>query len=172
MLKVFSSLKEIDFTKLMDVYEESVRKNGEIFFPDEEFASQIRLEQDRFYHYLSEVFFCVKNCFYAVWQEGDQYISALRIEPYQDGYLLSALETAPCFRKHGYGKKLMIAVQHYLAQTGCPRIYSHISNRNIASIACHRSCGFNKIFDYAVYIDGTISRNASTYRYEQEKVPE
>ena len=170
MLRIFYDLKSLDFQKLMDVYEESVRENGQEFFPEEEQSVQIRLSQNRIYTYLLESFFAVKGSFYAVWQEKDRYICALRIEPFQDGYLLSALETAPGFRRRGYGKQLIRETMECVNQDKQVKIYSHISNRNYASAACHRACGFRKVLDYAAYIDGTVSRNASTYLYE--KVPD
>lgn len=172
MLNIYTELAKLDFEKLMDVYEESVLENGKLFFPKEEPSVQKRLAQENFYTYLRDVFFTSKDSFYAVWQEDSRYISALRIEPYQDGFLLSALETAPYCRGKGCGRALIKGVQTYLSNLGCGCIYSHISNKNRSSRYVHEACGFHKILDYASYIDGTVSRQASTYRYEYGKVPE
>ena len=98
---------------------------------------------------------------YAIWVEKDVYVSALRLEPYEDGLLLEALETAPAYRRKGYAEKLMRAVQMEFPQ----KIYSHVSKKNTASLAVHKKCGFRQVLDYAKYIDGSVVRNAVTLCY-------
>ena len=98
---------------------------------------------------------------YALWVEDGRYRSALRLEPYEDGLLLEALETAPKYRRQGYAEKLMRAVQEAFPQ----KIYSHVSKRNKASLAIHEKCGFRQVLDYARYIDGSVAHNAITLCY-------
>ncbi len=43
------------------------------------------------------------------------------------------------------------------------KIYSHIARDNIASVRLHRSCGFEKLLDHAVYVDGSVTHNCCTY---------
>lgn len=164
MLTIIKTMKDLDFRQLMSVYEEGNRENGAEFYPDLSEGQQIlRAEQD-FYQYLRECFFKTQGAFYALWLEGEKYISALRLEPYQDGFLLEALETAPDHRRKGYAGKLIQAVQS-LPEIG--KIYSHVHKKNTASLKTHESCGFRRILDHAVYIDGSVQTNSSTYCYEK-----
>ena len=81
------------------------------------------------------------------------------MEPFEDGYLLEALETDPAYRKMGYAKKLIQAVIE--CNQRC-KIYSHVHKRNYPSLATHEACGFTIYQDFARYISGTISCNAYT----------
>ena len=98
---------------------------------------------------------------YALWVENGKYVSALRLEPYEDGLLLEALETIPSQRRKRYAQQLIRAVQAQFPQ----KIYSHISKKNTASLMVHQKCGFVQILDYAKYIDGSFVRTAVTLRY-------
>lgn len=158
MLCLATKLRELDFTQLMEVYAEGNRENGALFHPELPENQQILRAEQSFYQYLAEGFFPAAGAVYAVWVENGTYISALRLEPYEDGLLLEALETAPAFRRKGYAEKLIRAVQEVFPQ----RIYSHVSKRNAASLEVHKKCGFFQILDYARYIDGSIARNAVT----------
>ena len=103
-----------------------------------------------------------------MWEEDSRYISALRMEPYKDGLLLEALETHPDYRCRGYAKKLISAVlDHLLSQESKP-IYSHINKRNVASLNTHTACGFQRISEQAVYIDGSVTPHCCTMRYRSK----
>ena len=159
MLYIVKNLKELDFSQLMAVYEEGNLENGAELWPElPEGLRLIRAEQ-AFHQYLRECFFCTPEAVYCIWQEGGRYVSALRLEPYQDGLLLEALETAPDCRRKGYAFALMEAV---LGEYGAQKIYSHVSKRNKASLRTHENCGFRKVLDYAVYVDGSVRHNAVT----------
>ena len=161
MLQIIGNLKDLAFGELMAVYAEGNRENGEEFWPELSAGEQIlRAEQD-FYQYLREVFFRTKGAVYCIWLQKGHYVSALRLEPYEDGLLLAALETAPSFRRQGYAVQLVQAVQKTFPQ----KIYSHVSKENRPSLAVHRKCGFSQILEYARYIDGSVSRNAVTLCY-------
>jgi len=84
------------------------------------------------------------------------------MEPYSDGFLLCALETAPDSREHGYATALVLEVLDYLSQQGSGTVYSHVSKRNQSSLAVHKKCGFEIIKDYAVYSDGSVLQNCFT----------
>ena len=93
MLQVIKSIQEIRFSQIMSVYAESNICYGNKEYP--QLSEGLRLlsaEQD-FYAYLRD-FFYTTGAFYAVWCVDGQYRSALRMEPYHDGYLLAGLETA------------------------------------------------------------------------------
>ena len=108
-LIVAKSLRDISFGKLMEVYAEGNLENGRDLWPDEPEGRQIALAEQEFYQYLQQVFFRTKDARYLILEGNNRYISALRLEPYQDGLLLEALETAPEFRRKGYGEALVRA---------------------------------------------------------------
>ena len=160
MLNIVKKLEELDFPALMEVYIEGNEEKA----ADYGAGGLLRAERE-FFEYLQEDFFKHAGAFYAVWRVEGRYISALRLEPYQDGWLLEALETAPEYRGRGYAKALVTAVLEYL--DGAP-VYSHVSKRNEASLRTHYACGFEKYLDHAVYVDGSVSQRAYTLRYNME----
>jgi L-amino acid N-acyltransferase YncA len=161
MLILADRFHQLDFRKLMAVYEEGNRQNGAEFFSELPEGLQILQAEQNFRQYLCEVFFATEGAVYAVWEENGNYLSALRVEPYEDGLLVAALETAPTYRRQGFGEKLLRAVQ----ETFPTRFYSHVSKKNTASLAIHKKCGFSQVLDYAKYIDGSVTQKAVTLRY-------
>ena len=161
MLKVFYRLNALDFEKLMAVYEEGNLENAQEFFPHDTPAVQLQRAKESFEDYLRNDFFRVQGAFYAVWEE-HTYVSALRMDPYQDGWLLEALETMPSCRKKGYATRLIAAVLA-LFPAGT-HIYSHVGKNNKASKATHLRCGFQEILDYARYVDGTVTTFSCTMK--------
>lgn len=160
MLKIAEKLNELDFGQLMAVYEESNQENGAEFWPELSQGQQIlRAEQD-FYQYLKECFFPTEGAYYALWVVEGKYVSASRLEPYQDGMLLEALETAPEHRHKGYAAKLIRAVLEWV---GNQKVYSHVSKRNAASLRTHEKCGFHRIMEHAVYADGSVLTSSCTF---------
>ncbi|MBE6924152.1 MAG: GNAT family N-acetyltransferase [Ruminococcaceae bacterium] len=145
MLIIAGSLRELDFEQLAQVYDYE------------------RNDAAEFYDYLSQCFFTVKGSVYCLWQVEGHYRSALRLEPYQDGLLLTGLETAPQWRRRGYAKGLMGAVLQWLGGDSHRKIYSHIRFDNKPSLAVHQRCGFRRIMDYAVLLDGTVSSQIGTF---------
>ena len=158
MLLIMKRLEELDFSALMDVYMEGNLEKAEEYGD----GGLLRAEWE-FRDYLREDFFRQRNAFYAVWEEKGKYVSALRLEPHKDGWLLEALETAPDRRRKGYAKMLIGAVLELMGQT---IVYSHVSKRNEASLRTHYACGFRKHLDYVVYLDGSVSRRAVTLKYD------
>ena len=159
MLVIAKSLRELDFRALMDIYEEGNLENGRDRWPGLPVSQQqLQAEQD-FYSYLMDTYFTAPGAFYALWQQNGRPVSAVRVEPYRDGWLLEGLETMPDQRGNGYATELVRAVIQHL---GSGRLYSHVSRNNGASLAVHRKCGFEKILDHAVYIDGSANVRAVT----------
>ncbi len=161
MLYLATKLQELNFSQLMAVYEEGNRENGALFYPELPEGQQILRAEQSFYQYLREGFFPTEGAVYALWVENGKYVSALRLEPYEDGLLLEALETAPIARRKGYAEKLIRTVLDRFPQ----KIYSHVSNKNTASLSVHQKCGFRQVLDYAKYIDGSVVRTAVTLQY-------
>ena len=165
MLIIATRMRELNFNALMDIYLEANLEDGAARYPKLSSAEQLLLAEQDFYQYLVQCFFTLDGAMYAIWEENGKYLSALRLEPYQDGLLLSALETAPDYRRQGYACKLLRGVQSWLSQHGSIRVYSHVSRKNEASQRSHCSCGFRKILDYAVYADGSVMTGSDTYLF-------
>lgn len=156
MLKIIKTMGELNTEQLIGVYAESIRENAERFSMDQYQG------ENAFLDYLSEDFFRQKGAFYALWTEDGVYRSALRLEPYRDGLLLQALETAPNARRRGYAHALTTDVLQYLRDEGCNAVYSHVEKRNAPSLRVHFKCGFREISDHATYLDGTVTQNSCT----------
>ena len=97
-----------------------------------------------------------------MWISGGRYIAALRVEPYRDGYLITGLETAPDARRKGYATKLLQGVIAHLKDEGKVPVYSHVDKGNHASMAVHKKCGFQILYDYGVYLDGSVFQTSYT----------
>lgn len=161
MLLVADSVSKLNFSQLMQVYAQSNEVNAA-----ERGSSVLDVEQD-FYDYLCRPFFSQPNSFCAVWHEGGEYICALRLEPFKDGYLLSGLETRPEYRRKGYaGKLIEEALKMDMFSTRTP-VYSHIHKSNTPSQRVHCACGFVKILDRAVYIDGSANGFCDTWMLQR-----
>lgn len=168
MLIIAGAMAELSFGSLMEIYVEGNRENGAEFYPQEPEARQIALAEQDFYDYLRNDFFSREGSRYMVLVEEGRYVSALRLESYQDGLLMEALETAPWARNRGYASNLIHSAQELLTKEGSGPVYSHVSNRNAPSLAVHARCGFRQILDYAVYQDGSVNRRSQTLRWEPD----
>ena len=162
MLKIIKSMSELDIEQLMAVYAQTNETYSTRSYPDASLLERRRRTENTMLSYLREDFFRRKGSFYAVWQCGGVYRSALRLEVYADGYLITSLETAPEARRMGYAYALLQAVLSYLCESGCPAVYAHIEKRNVASLRLHEKCGFAIISDSASYIDGTVTQKSCT----------
>lgn len=153
MLRIFFDFRELDFEKLSAVYgyDETDRYS----------------QRNDFYDYLREDFFRVTGAFYAVWELEGRYVSALRVEPYRDGYLIEALETRPEVRGKGYAKNLLNGVLQCDAIPSEGNVYAHIHKNNRASLAVHKACGFERILEHAVFIDGSVFHNSCTVKWKK-----
>ncbi len=164
MLKFAKSIRELSFSKLMEVYLEGNLENGADRWPDLPRDQGLLMAEQDFYDYLYQEFFRSPGAVYAIWEENGRYCSALRLEPYKDGLLLEALETAPGERRKGCARRLIQAV---LQHTGNTKIYSHVHKGNTASLAVHEKCGFRRCMEYAAYIDGSFNQRCCTMVYEK-----
>ena len=169
MLRIAYKLSELNFSNLMHVYLEGNIENGNVRHPYLPPPQRVAAAEQDFYQYLNEVFFRQKKSFYAILEATGEYRAALRIEPYQNGCLLCALETAPDDRRKGYASELVEQVVAYLSTLGDGVLYSHVSKRNKASLAVHKKCGFSIIFDYAVYSDGSVLQSYYTLSRHYKK---
>lgn len=163
MLRIAKKMNDFSFGKLMEVYKEGNLENGQELWPDEPQGRQIALAEQEFHSYLQQVFFKTEGAAYLFWEENGCYVSALRLEPYRDGLLLEALETAPEHRKLGYAARLVSAAVDHVSGV---RIYSHVGKKNLPSLRTHDQCGFRKLLDYAVYADGSVNDRCCTLCHE------
>lgn len=162
MLKVFLNIGQLDFRKLMDVYEETNRITGRTSYPKKPENLQMLFAEQDFYQYL-EMFFEDSEALCAVWDEECAYMAALRLEKYDDGFIVTALEVPPVARRKGYATKLLRAVTCYAAEHSKTPIYSHIQKQNLASIATHKKCGFCLQAEDAVFLDGSYQKDYYTF---------
>ena len=121
-------------------------------------------EGQDFYGFLCEDFFPDGIC--CVWEENGRYVAALRLQRWQDGYLLEGLQTHREHRGRGYATKLVYAALETLKME---KVYSHIRRDNAPSVAVHTACGFLKILDHATYLDGSVHAHSDTYVYENPR---
>ena len=166
MLKIIRSMKDLDFGLLMDVYEESNRASGRKYHSHLSENQQLMQAEQDHYGFLRQ-FFRDGKSFYAVWAPGGRYKAALRIDPYRDGLLLEGLETAPAARGQGNATALVKVVLTYLEEQDCLPVYSHVHKKNMASLALHKSAGFQIIKDHAIFLDGSVSNDAYTLCYRK-----
>jgi len=165
MMQIFDNLSQVQYSELMDVYEESNILAGLENYPGEDkYTSRMLAEQD-YYQYLSQVFFHISGSYLVVWMEQGRYISALRLEPYQDGLLIAGIETAPAYRRRGYARRLLTETVSCFTDQRHAILYAHIFKDNKASISLHETCGFCKFADKATFLDGTMSTQAYTYYF-------
>lgn len=167
MILWFRSFSEMNFDALMAVYEEGNRKHGMQRYPDVSEAEQLLYAEADFASYLTDVFFRQKGAAYCILADGDTYICAARIEEYKDGVLLTALETKPDCRASGNGKILLTALLEHCALCGNLPVYSHVDNKNVASMNLHLGCGFRILKDSARFLDGSVSTDSKTLIYEK-----
>ena len=164
MMRIFKSLGQLPFGRLMEVYAEGNLENAKEFWPELSESQQMLRAEQEFYQYLREVFFSTPGAAYYIWENERKPVCALRLEPYRDGLLLEALETHPMHRRQGYAKMLVKAV---LEAVGDQKVYSHVGKRNIASLRTHVSCGFRRVSEQAVYADGSVNDHCATLLYKR-----
>lgn len=161
MLLMIRALQDLRYSQIMRVYEESNIRYGKARYPRLSAGLQLMTAEQDFYGYLQD-FFSTKGAACAIWSVDGEYRSALRLEPYQDGYLLAGLETAPEARGKGYAKLLVReALSEFRKASDLP-VYSHVVKSNIASLELHKASGFVRIRESADYIDGSHHEDACT----------
>lgn len=164
-MQVVTSMREMNMQQLLRVHKESICEDCVVSsYVTSRSVMELRAEQD-FYDYLRDFFHNCKGI-YALWVVDGRYCAALRLERYDDGLLLSGLETAPDARGKGYATSLVQAVLEYLTQTDYQRVYSHVRKNNMQSLQIHNTCGFQRILEHAVYIDGSVYHSSCTFCYE------
>ncbi len=161
----FCNFCDLDFEELVEVCQEDILTHGRLHYPNESTTEQLRLAEVDFADYLRNVFFRQKGSAYCILVNEGKYISAARLEPYEDGYLLTALITRVDYRRMGYGRQLLLDLMTDCVANGRLPIYSHIANRNVVSYSLHLQCGFRVLKDTATYLDGSVHTDSKTFIY-------
>ena len=92
------------------------------------------------------------------------YVSVVRVEKLDNTWLIAGLETHPDHRKRGHAAYLLESVLAHLQQLGAACVISHVEKRNTASLTLHKKLGFLTLYDYAKYLDFTVTTKAYTLR--------
>ena len=66
----------------------------------------------------------------------------------------------------GYALLMLKALIFELRNATALPIYVHVDNKNKASLGLHKKLGFKKYFDYARLVDGTVTSQFCTMKYE------
>ncbi len=160
MLVIHRDGSGLKYSPLMDVYSDDIKAAAEAEYPRLPFHEALFQAEQDFYAYMTRVFFQKEKAFCAVWEN---YHAALRMEPYEDGYLLTGLTTAPSARRKGYASMLLgQTLQTLPAGT---KIYSHVDKSNAPSVAFHEKFGFQKELSYARMLNGELLHNFWTFSY-------
>lgn len=164
MLRIITAPVSRDYGRILQIYQQSLQESGKQYYPNLDENRQVLEAEQDFYLFLKD-FFREENAFYAMWEEDSEYVSALRVQSYRDGVLISGLETKPLHRGKGYAKLLLLHTLGYLQEHRIQKVYSHIRKDNIPSIRVHCACDFSCIADYAAYLDGSVDSKGATYLY-------
>lgn len=168
LLKILNRIADVDIRQVLDVYAETIQAVGKKDYPFESENLQILYAEQDFYHYLT-LYFKQEKPALAVCELAGRYVSALRLEQYCDGILISALETAPAVRGKAFAKLLVGGVIDWYKNNDPQNLYAHVDRSNLSSIAVHRSCGFVATETQAVYLDGSLHPESVTYCYHIKK---
>ncbi len=173
MLRVVTSFSKLNIGQLLKVYSESILADAQEKSTGNLESVGILSAEQCVLSYLVE-FFAQEDAFLALWVFDDSYVSAVRMEPYKDGYLLSGLETAPDARRCGYATALLQAVLRYMHVNMSGKVYSHVDKKNVASLAVHAACGFQRVAEHAVYLDGSVFTSSCTLCFDlnENKTPD
>lgn len=162
MMKIINQPNKLPYSALMEIYSESIEIAAAMDNPNlQGSAARIQAEQD-FYSYLYHDFFSTAGAVCFLWETEGKFVAAMRLEPYDDGMLVTGLETHPNMRGRGAAKCLLAAVIEYAMSCGVKNIYSHVKKDNEISLAVHISCGFERIRDHAFCLDGSCNTEMYT----------
>ena len=152
MLQIIESYNQLNMFDLLLVYEESNLEHGAACAPDASKWEQLRIGEAHMRDYVLN-FLKTPGSKIAVCATENGYVSALRLEGYDDGFLITGLETLPGARGSGYATSLLKEVADCVPE----KLYAHVKKGNHPSIAAHKRAGFKVILDHATLLDGTVS---------------
>ena len=168
MFKTFTNSASMDFKMYKTLYRQRIEDLRLHNYRQLDYAEGVLASEENFWHDL-DTFLKLDDALVCVWSVDGKYISALRVERYKDGCLLTNLETDPDYRNNGYASLLITALKDYLTSNGCKCLYTHIAKRNRLSLMVHQKLGFQSICDFATLVDDTVSSNYHTFRVDLQK---
>ena len=65
-----------------------------------------------------------------------------------------------------FAAALIRAVQCFLE--GKTKLYSHVDKRNLSSLKVHEKCGFRRVADFAVCVDGSVNQKMYTLCWDDK----
>ena len=161
MLLIAKSIGELSYMGLSHVYAQSIKLDADRYYANFDRSEALICAEQDLYGYLSDSFYSQDGAYCTVWEENGEYVSILRMEPIEDGFLLTALETSPECRNKGYATRLLTETLSYAKRSGASKIYSHVAMDHAASMRVHLACGFEILHCYANFLDG--SRSCDSY---------
>lgn len=157
MLLIARKISDLDVPELWSIYanDHGMNISGS--------AGQGECKRE-FYLFLTD-FFCNLHGSYFILIEDSAYVSAVRAQKFEDGILISGLQTKREQRNKGYAKCLLKCVCDEIRRGGDVPIYSHVSEKNSVSLAVHRSCDFHVLKESAHMLDGSVRSDTWTLVY-------
>ena len=157
MLRIFRKIGDLQFSEILKVYRESTTCAAATI--------GMRAAEEELYEDLS-LFFLSRSTAMYVWEQDEGYVTCVRCEEYLGGALLTCLETAPEARRKGYALALLQELLALLKTENKLPAYVHIHKHNSASVALHIGLGFCIVKESAQLVDGTVSSDYYTMKYE------
>lgn len=158
MLLIADKIENIEISRLFTVYSETISSMKQEYGAFRgEYAFIISLQE----------FLSSENAYLGIWCVDGIYMSAVRLEPYRDGYILSCLESAPEHRNCGAAKAIITEMINFANDRGFLPLYSHIHKSNLASIKAFTHCGFEITGKPAVFLDGSVYASYHTLYYKK-----
>ena len=169
MLFVIHSFFDVDFKGIQLVYAQTIQDIAQDRYADSGGIMAISRAEEQILEDLRN-FFSQKYATLYVWAPEGLPVASLRIEQFEDGLLLSCLETAPDARGKGYATTLIRHALRDLSRKGHLSVYSHIAHGNYASYHVHEANGFRVIKNSARLLDGTVTTKYDTLKWESTAV--
>lgn len=152
MLRIVDRIGSLDMSKLEAVYEQTI--------------IQKRIDPDVFISGLYD-FFQTRDAMVCILEDELNYLSALRLEPYRNGCLISWLETQKTLRGNGYATTLVDEVIRWCADRQMLPVYAHVHKSNLASVRVFENAGFLITGKPAVFLDGSVYTSFHTLKYDK-----
>ena len=159
MLILAHNRDDLRINELAELYGSDLQVPWMDELPEESDDESLALLRAEFTVYLSARFFSKPEIlpgirpFYAVWEVGGKYVSALRVDVHSRGLSLEALCTAANERGKGYATELLKATAAHLAQLGHFDLYALVPKHGKPVKRILQSVGFIRILDYGTRQD-------------------
>ena len=162
LLKI-TDISQLSYMQTMQLYSRDLQEDAAAHYPSLTGQEALFASEQAFYSYLKDVFFQTPGaCMYA-WSVDGVLRSCLRIEPYENAFLLCGITTDPDYLRRGFGEKLLRGVSALYAGP----LYSHVEKSNYASLQLHLKCDFERRFEWARMLNGEMLHNFCTFVHEK-----